>query len=483
MRRILTLLPLLFVLSLACTTLAPTQAPPTAVVDVPSTATGLPDPTDAPTTAPPTTAPTAAATANTPGSTPETAPEATDLPTVAMDPAIAAQMDQIQSEVVELRGMQPNGEFTRALLTPETLHQKVLDDFLADYSAEEASDDVRVLAALGLLEPGFDLMNFYLELYSEQIAGYYDHETQEMYVVQGEGFGGPERMTYAHEYIHALQDQTYDIDEGLDYNDDSCEADSERCAAIQALIEGDATLSEYLWYFSYATEEDQQQVDAFYDTLESPVYDSAPPFMKEDFIFPYSYGLTFTLSLWQEGGWPAVDAAYRNLPVSTEQILHPELYPDETPFSVVIPLDITATLGEGWRELDSGVMGEWYTFLILARSINPDAQVDDDTAFAAAAGWGGDAYQVFYNDATGQTVLVMLTSWESAGERAEFVTAFQQYGDSRFGVPAALEGDDLIWAYDGGASGLYLDVGVSTIWIFGPDAATIELIADALAVR
>ena len=30
---------------------------------------------------------------------------------------------------------------------------------------------------------------------------------------------------------------------------------------------------------------------------------------------------------------------------------------------------------------------------------------------------------------------------------------------------------------------LYLDTGVSTIWILGPDRATVELVADALSVR
>ncbi len=481
MHRIIPITTILILLSLACSTLAPTQEPlptrteavesPTAqpVSTMPATEAVA---TDAPATADPTPA------AETPGDTP--APEAGN---VELDPAIAAQMDQIQQDVINLRGLEPDGSFSRALLTSEELRQKVLDDFFSDYSAEEAAEDVTVLSTLGLLEPDFDLMSFYVDLYAEQVAGYYDHETREMYVVLGEGFEGTERMTYAHEYTHALQDQTYDIDDGLNYNEDSCKDDSERCAGIQALMEGDATLSEYLWYYSYGTAQDQQDVEAFYDSYESPVYDSAPPFMQEDFLFAYTYGLSFTMGLWQEGGWPAVDAAYVDLPDSTEQIMHPELYPDEMPFAITIPVDLTGTLGTDWRQIDSGTMGEWYTFLILGRGISPDFQIDDSTAFAAAAGWGGDAYQIFYNDATGQAVLVMVTTWEDENERSEFVQAFQQYGDRRFGVPAVPEGDDLLWEYAAGFNGLYLDIGVSTIWILGPDRATVELVADALAVR
>jgi hypothetical protein len=91
MRRILTTLALLFVFSLACTTLVPTQAPPpTAVVLEPtSTTADLPAPTDAPATAAPTT--------DAPGSTPESPPSATLPPSADLDPQITGQMDRSRS--------------------------------------------------------------------------------------------------------------------------------------------------------------------------------------------------------------------------------------------------------------------------------------------------------------------------------------------------------------------------------------------------
>ena len=71
------------------------------------------------------------------------------------------------------------------------------------------------MAAFGLINPDFDLQNLYIDLYSEQIAGFFDIEENEMVVVQGEGFGGVERFVYAHEYTHVLQDQNFDIENGL----------------------------------------------------------------------------------------------------------------------------------------------------------------------------------------------------------------------------------------------------------------------------
>jgi len=176
---------------------------------------------------------------------PEPTPSETQEPSPEpIPPEIAEQMDQIETEVIVLRNLQPSGFVTRALLTRDQLRQKIENDFLEDYSPEEAQEDTIVLSALGLLETGFDMFTFYKDLLSEQIAGQYDHKAKEMDVVQGSGFGGTERLTYAHEYTHALQDQNFDIENGLEYTNEACEEDSERCAAVQALLEGDASMLE-----------------------------------------------------------------------------------------------------------------------------------------------------------------------------------------------------------------------------------------------
>ena len=224
------------------------------------------------------------------------------------DEEIRKQMDEIQTQVSNFRGLNPSVSVVRSLLTSDQLRQHVTDDFLKDYTPEDAQNDAISLAAFGLLQPDFDLHNFLLELYSEQIAGFYDQETKEMYVVQGESFQGSERLTYAHEFIHVLQDQNYDIQNGLNYKDEICELESERCAAIQALLEGDASLSEMTWFQTYGTDQDKKDILAKYNDYKSPVYDSAPDFMKEDFLFPYQQGQEFVQTLYDQGGWDAIDA-------------------------------------------------------------------------------------------------------------------------------------------------------------------------------
>jgi hypothetical protein len=400
----------------------------------------------------------------------------TPYPTSVLDARMTRDISLIQSQVVRERELQPKDPVPVVLLSPADLRNNVINDFLADYTDEETADDVFELSIIGLLEPGFDLRAFYLELLSEQIAGYYDDDVAEMFVVQGQGFEGPEHLTYAHEYTHALQDQNYDINHGLNYNDDACEVDTERCAAIQSLLEGDASLSEITWYQNYSTSQDQQQIIDYYSSLSSPIYDSAPAFLKDDFVFAYDQGLTFVQSIYDQGGWSAVDQVYHNPPVSTEQILHPSLYPADTPIPVDLP-DLTSALGDGWREVSRNQMGEWYTYLILARADDASARLDDTTAQTAAAGWGGDEYLVYHNDATNGTAFVMKTIWDSTNDAGEFSTALQKHANLRFGIKAKQQGDTLNWSYTGGSSSFYHS-GDTTIWIISPDATITQTISE-----
>ena len=482
MRRFYALISFFIISSLACglfTTATP--KPSTTNVAIATSHTQAPSststqPLTAITTAPDggTQAPVGAATA-TPN---REEPTKTPYPTSALDSTLSGEINLIQTQVVDERQLQPKFPVPVVLLSPEQLRQNVVSDYESDYSDEDAADDVYELSITGLLQPGFDMRNFMIELLSEQIAGFYDPEMREMFVVEAQGFEGPERMTYSHEYTHVLQDQNYDLEHGLNLNDDACEADSERCGAIQALVEGDATLSEITWFQSYATLQDQRQYIDYVNSLKTPIYDSAPAFLKDDFIFPYNQGLTFVQTIHDQGGWAAVNAVYQNPPVSTEQILHPSLYPADVPIPVDLP-DLASTLGDGWREVKRNQMGEWYTYLILARGADTNAQLDDNIAQSAAAGWGGDEYLVLHDDAKNLTAFVMKTVWDAPGEASEFTSAFQDYANARFGVKAALQADTYTWTYGDGFSSLKSS-GDTTIWIIAPDAATAQTISGAV---
>ena len=109
------------------------------------------------------------------------------LETVSVDDVLAGAR-RIEEQVEDIRGLTATEDFERELISEADLAQTVKDEFFMDYSDEEAQQDAIVLSTLGLLPPDFNLKQFYTDLYSEQIAGYYDDEIKTMFVVQGVGF-------------------------------------------------------------------------------------------------------------------------------------------------------------------------------------------------------------------------------------------------------------------------------------------------------
>jgi hypothetical protein len=80
-------------------------------------------------------------------------------------------------------------------------------------------------------------------------------------------------------------------------------------------------------------------------------------------------------------------------------------------------------LGAGWRLTDWGVLGEWETYLILAHGVDPGGRMEDEAAASAAAGWGGDIFQLFEGPVQGEWVMVVQWVWDSPGALSEFENA------------------------------------------------------------
>jgi hypothetical protein len=387
----------------------------------------------------------------------------TSAPTRAsLSPQVLAEMEELEGQVLELRGLPPTGPVDRQLLTASELERRIQEDLLEDYSAEEAADDARLLALFGMIPADFDLWDFYQDLYTEQIAGFYDDEEAVLYVLEGAEFDGPERLTYVHEYAHALQDQHFDLAEGLDYDEESCQLESERCAAVQALLEGDASLLEEQWLRTYASQQDYDDLLEFYGGFQSPTFDQAPRALQLSFVFPYQQGLEFVRWNHQQGGWAAVDEIYPNPPSSTEMILHPLRYPDDTPKQLDVVEPEPGELGSGWRLLDQGTLGEFDLYLLLSEVLPEEA------ASEAAAGWAGDYYVAFYNDEELSGAWYIIHQWDTIRDAQDTYLTWRDYGEELYG-PRIPDGRAYEWDSEGGYARLELSSN-QTLWLVAPEA-------------
>jgi hypothetical protein len=226
------------------------------------------------------------------------------------------------------------------------------------------------------------------------------------------------------------------------------------------------------WWQQYATPQDYRDIADYEPPHLTVPEEFPPPYVVQDLAFPYDYGYEFVGYLHARGNWAAVNAAYADLPQSTEHILHPEKYvAGEAPVEVSLPAQ--PALGEGWRLVDEDVLGERLTYLILGFGADFAAQLPDDEAYEAAAGWGGDRYQVYHQAATGASVLVARWAWDSLHDGEEFSQALRAYHDHRFRGAQVDRADGACWESNGQASCVFA-AGDQTLWLLAPNQTVLN---------
>lgn len=451
---------------------APVRASEKEVVSSGVTPTELPSATASP-------RPTGASTL-TPSDTPTANPSPTDTPTftpipptptVPLPAELLEAMDAIELEIEELRGLDELQPISRSLMTREELGaylEKQLED---DYPPEEVAADVRVLAAFEFVPPDFDLQGLLLEMYSTQILGLYDDEEEILYVVvddgpvAGDGLDLMDRLTFAHEYTHGLQDAHFELDTFID--EDSLNDDE--ILARMSLVEGDATLAmtEYLLaHRDEITLEDMDELQGGGSDGSSAILADAPAIIVETFEFPYSQGSQFVAALLEEG-WDAVDAAFSDPPRSTEQILHPDKYfAGDEPQIISLP-PLTDTLGSGWHLVEAETLGEFQTRLYL------EQRVDRATAALASEGWDADRYALYAkNDSD---LLVFATEWDTARDREEFVDVYTVFTEGRYRMTGSPAGQQEIWWETPFETTVVRWGDTSALLILGPDRETVGM--------
>jgi hypothetical protein len=224
-------------------------------------------------------------------------------------------------------------------------------------------------------------------------------------------------VTFAHEFDHALQDQNF----GLSNLHLDAIGQSDQALAHLSVPEGDATLLMGVWAQQRLTgAELVQLIKEANDPEQAKILAEMPEVLKQNLLFPYSYGLNMVTDAQAKGGWAAVNALYSKPPASTEQVLHPDKYASaEAPIAVSFPKDLATRLGAGWSVAMADTLGEFELDLWLKVA----GKVDPAVASAAARGWGGDRVVLVTNgDRAGA---VIDTRWDTPQDAAEFAAAAQ----------------------------------------------------------
>jgi hypothetical protein len=222
-----------------------------------------------------------------------------------------------------------------------------------------------------------------------------------------------------HELTHALQDQHFDLEEVIKIKSDH----SDLQLARAALVEGDA--SALMLDFSHtqtggaaietlSTAEIQSYSSEMIDSMQS-VTGAKHGGLDQLLVFPYSAGLNFVHKLLKTEGYAALNAAYKRLPRSTEEILHFDKYLEEQPSFIKIS-DADVISGLSNKELQilySDTYGEFFIRVWLTT-----LGVSAESAELAAAGWGGDRVVVVKTKDRNQVRWKI--NWDSSRDADQF---------------------------------------------------------------
>jgi hypothetical protein len=395
----------------------------------------------------------------------------------AQSPEVMQAIERVEESVEEIRGLKFLEEVETRFMSQDELRQKLIDDLNEDYTQDEWERDEGILKLLGFLEEDQDYYGLLLDLYTEQIAGFYSPADKYLALISGEeSMNAYDRLVLSHELTHALQDQHFDL-----YRPPFHDPDSENNDAVFAascLVEGDATVAMYSYAETF-TPKDQWELQEAYGDIKSEKMDAAPRYIRDSLLFPYQEGEKFARRLRDKQGVTGLDEAFSRPPASTEQVMHPEKYfAGEMPLPVECP-DISSGLGEGWELKDTDVMGE---FDIMELLMNEVKRAD---AERAAEGWGGCQYRYYVEGGSGEKLAVIDLAWDSQQEAEEFAAVFSDYADSRCGFGSGSFRRDLgwyLWDGDGPVTGISME-GVSTRVLIADTANNAERAAEALGAR
>jgi len=351
---------------------------------------------------------------------------------VGTDTTVRGLVARLLPEIETLSGLPARRPLAVAVRTRDELEAYLVAQLAEQLPPEKLAVIEGSYARLGLVPEDVALDELLRALLLEQVVGYYDPARDTLYVMDGIEPALIQPVV-AHEMVHALQDQYADLDSLMAANEES----NDRATAAQSALEGHATLAMLEWQLGKLTrgaieleslpDFSSLPEDALMEAagLEMPALASAPRVIRESLVFPYLGGLEFVRARRRANDGARIAPLGDEMPISTEQVLHPDRAFGATRDDPV-ELAFTTPPVDGRREVHTDGLGELEIRIWLHEHLG-----DPSRARSAAAGWDGDRYRLTRGE--GGEVLTWVTAWDSDEEAREFAAAAQAVAGMRYG--------------------------------------------------
>jgi hypothetical protein len=402
-------------------------------------------------------------------------------------------VDEILKFVSERTGLPIKSPVKRELTSREQLEKYINQRMAEDEDAQRLKRSGIVLKKFGLLPADFNIETYIVQLYREQVAGYYDPKTKTIYLLD---WVDPDlqKAVLAHELTHALQDQGFDLMTWADWGNKRRStkkslteevADDEDRAGRQSLMEGQAMvmLMEYTLAPMGRTLEDSPMiVDALkagmLDAPDSPVFSAAPLYLREALTFPYRYGLDFTrVVLEKRGKQFAFKTAFGNPPRDTREVMMPDVYLAGAHVSPIPVIDFSSSLGGDYERYDLGSIGQFDTMVMLK------TYASEKVSASLSPQWRGGYYYAAQKKGahTDDIALVYVSRWADQASVQQFAKIYADGLTKRYKSvkPVYAKGNAVSMTPE------RWDTESGSIWIKqrGVDVTVVESVPETIAAK
>lgn len=260
-----------------------------------------------------------------------------DVPKITMkDDDVAPDFVGMGLEMMRMRKLQ-----ALPMVTTTASQEEVEAAILAWLKRQQPNDEARKfargLAAVGWIPAAIDPLPLRAALLARQLGGWYDEETETMFTIDPETASGP--SVVANEPLAIAFGQLLREYGSTLFQPQHGPLTTDMRLARDSLISGDAALTRFLHSLQFpatAPQDDLPSEDPDHPLNQVPL----PAYLRELALFPFNRGFDFAQSLHSAGSFPQLNAAYSRPPISTAEVIEPEVYLDaERPAPVEIQLD------------------------------------------------------------------------------------------------------------------------------------------------
>jgi hypothetical protein len=334
---------------------------------------------------------------------------------------LCGRANAIVQELTQISGLPLKHSVPCDFITKDQINQFLQKRIKEVANPEEIRAEELTLKKFGLVPPEFDLAKNTVDLLTEQAAAFYDYDRKKLFITETTP-SDTQSPVLAHELSHALADQNFNLSKFIKQGRKS----DDGATARLAVMEGQATwlMSEYLARKMGQSLRTSSSLVGLMSTMSEsgggsqfPVFENAPLYLRKTLVFPYTKGMLFQNAVIERDGNAGFAEVFRNAPVSSQQILHPEKYfAGVKPFEPKLP---EPKLPRGYKGLVTGSLGE------LEHAILLEQYAGKERAQNLAPHWKGSTFELIENRKAKRVVLLYAVEWDTEEIARQYFTAYR----------------------------------------------------------